>query len=181
MAAIFIRPVTCRRWVTCRGRCSSTSDPVHGRGAAHRARSFNDKASTGAAECVLHELEEPSTGTIEFVTNNFIEDDDFRLDTRSGFVQRNYHVTEKLSLLERGLRYAIHGEDGEAGSSAAVQRDDSVRREGESHRLARRAQLHLHRRHHGLPHRWRTGSRPASIRHDRQHHLSSSPSIRRKR
>jgi iron complex outermembrane receptor protein len=45
------------------------------------------------------------SGTIEFVTNNFIEDDHFTTDTRSMFVHGNYHFTDRLSF-SAGLRYA---------------------------------------------------------------------------
>ena len=45
------------------------------------------------------------TGTIEFVTNNFIEDDDFTTETASAFMHGNYHFTDKLSF-SAGLRYA---------------------------------------------------------------------------
>ncbi len=119
------------------------------------------------------------TGTIEFVTNNFIEDDDFTTDTRSGFVHGNYHVTEKLSL-SAGLRYAITEKTAKLDHPPLFNETIPFGVKANRTDWLARAQLHVHRRHHGLPRRWRQDRvLPASPRSSTP--SISSLSIRRKR
>lgn len=66
--------------------------------------SFNDKLDWAAGVFYM-DSKNHLTGTIEFVTNNFIEDDHFTTKTASGFMHGNYHLTDKLSF-SAGLRYA---------------------------------------------------------------------------
>jgi iron complex outermembrane receptor protein len=67
--------------------------------------SFADKLDWAAGVFYMNSKNH-LTGTIEFVTNNFIEDDHFTTDTRSAFMHGNYHLTDRLSF-SAGLRYAI--------------------------------------------------------------------------
>jgi iron complex outermembrane receptor protein len=63
--------------------------------------SFNDKLDWVTGLFYMNSKNHLS-GTIEFVTNNFIEDDHFTTDTKSIFMHGNYHITDKLSFAVGG-------------------------------------------------------------------------------
>jgi iron complex outermembrane recepter protein len=63
--------------------------------------SFNDKLDWVAGLFYMNSKNH-LTGTIEFVTNNFIENDHFTTDSKSAFLHGNYHFTDKLSLAVGG-------------------------------------------------------------------------------
>lgn len=66
--------------------------------------SLNDKLDWAAGVFYMDSKNHLS-GTIEFVTNNFIEDDHFTTETASAFMHGNYRLTDRLSF-SAGLRYA---------------------------------------------------------------------------